>query len=92
MGKRQRPGRGERAGDDLLRYLASHEFTAQNLARKLCVRFVSDNPSKDLVDAVAQAYLDGRTQILPMVSTILRSTEFWESRGKNGSAAAAFSG
>ncbi|SHH54332.1 Protein of unknown function [Jatrophihabitans endophyticus] len=73
---------GEKAGDDLLRYLASHPYTAQNLARKMCVRFVSDSPSTDLVNAVAKAYLDGRTQILPMVSTILRSVEFWQSRGK----------
>lgn len=73
---------GEKAGDDLLRYLASHPLTAHRLAEKLCVRFVSDNPSADLVAAVAKAYLDGRMQILPMVSTILRSKEFWESRGK----------
>jgi uncharacterized protein (DUF1800 family) len=48
----------------------------------MCVRFVSDNPSAKLVDAVANAYLENKTQILPMVQTILRSTEFWESRGK----------
>ena len=76
------PAAGERTGDALLRYLASHPYTAQHLAQKLCVRLVSDAPSAALVDAVAKAYLDGRTQILPMVSTILRSTEFWESRGK----------
>jgi hypothetical protein len=73
---------GERAGDDMLRYLAGHQYTAQNLARKLCIRLVSDNPSSALVNAVAKAYLDNKTQIMPMVSTILRSTEFWESRGK----------
>lgn len=73
---------GEKAGDDLLRYLASHPATAQTLARKLCIRFVSDAPSKDLINTVAKAYLDNRTQILPMISTILRSAEFWQSRGK----------
>ncbi|HZC71157.1 MAG TPA: DUF1800 domain-containing protein [Jatrophihabitans sp.] len=73
---------GENAGDDLVRYLAAHPDTAQHLARKLCVRYVSDNPSTSLVNAVAKAYTDNHTQILPMVSTILRSTEFWESRGK----------
>jgi hypothetical protein len=73
---------GELASDALLRYLAKHPYTAQNLARKMCVRFVSDNPSAELVSAVAQAYLDSNTQILPMVSTILRSREFWESRGR----------
>jgi Protein of unknown function (DUF1800) len=73
---------GLAAGDALLTYLAAHPFTAQNLARKLCLRLVSDAPSSDLVAAVAKAYLDNGTKIAPMVSTILRSTEFWESRGR----------
>jgi hypothetical protein len=72
---------GEAAGDELLRYLAGHPYTATNLAQKMCVRFVSDNPSSTLVNAVAKAYLDNGTKILPMVNTILRSNEFWESRG-----------
>jgi hypothetical protein len=72
---------GEAAGDDLLRYLARHRYTAANLARKMCVRYVSDNPSTALVNAVADAYLNSGTAILPMVQTILRSSEFWESRG-----------
>jgi hypothetical protein len=73
---------GEAVGDDLLRYLAAHPFTARRLAQKLCVRLVSDAPSAALVDAVAGAYLESGTRILPMVSTIFRSTEFWQSRGK----------
>jgi hypothetical protein len=73
---------GEKAGDDFLRYLASHTYTANHLAQKMCVRFVSDTPSAGLVAAVAKAYLDNHTQIMPMVSTILRSAEFWQSRGK----------
>jgi Protein of unknown function (DUF1800) len=72
---------GETAGDSMLKYLAAHAYTAQNLARKMCVRFVSDNPSDELVAAVAKAYTDNATKILPMASTILRSTEFWQSRG-----------
>jgi hypothetical protein len=75
------PARGEIAGDNLLRYLASHAYTAQNIARKLCVRLVSDNPSSDLVAGVAQAYLDNNSAIIPTVQKILCSTEFWESRG-----------
>jgi hypothetical protein len=72
---------GEAAGDALLTYLATHPDTAQHLARKICIRFVSDNPSQALVTAVANAYLTNQTQILPMVSTILHSHEFWQSRG-----------
>jgi hypothetical protein len=75
------PGDGEPAGDALLRYLAKHPATAQRLARKMCVRYVSDNPSAELVAAVAKAYLASGTQIMPMLLTILHSTEFWQSRG-----------
>ena len=72
---------GEAAGDRLLRYLAAHPQTAKHLAYKLCVRFVGDNPPAALVDKVAAVYLDSNTQIMPMVSTILRSNTFWQSRG-----------
>jgi len=72
---------GEAAGDAYLTYLATHPDTAARLAGKLCLRFVSDTPSQELVDAVARAYLDNGTQILPMLSVIVRSSEFWTSRG-----------
>ncbi|PZS34742.1 MAG: DUF1800 domain-containing protein [Pseudonocardiales bacterium] len=72
---------GEPAGDALIRYLAKHPATAQRLATKLCVRYVSDHPSAALVSAVAHAYLANGTNILPMMTAILHSTEFWQSRG-----------
>ncbi|MGX7679184.1 DUF1800 domain-containing protein [Jatrophihabitans sp. DSM 45814] len=72
---------GEAAGDAYLRYLATHPSTATRLAQKMCVRYVSDTPSAALVSAVAASYLAGKTQIVPMLSTILRSDEFWSSRG-----------
>jgi hypothetical protein len=72
---------GEAAADALITYLAKHPATANRLALKMCMRFVSDQPSSTLVAAVAKAYLDGGTKILPMVQTILCSDEFWSSRG-----------
>jgi hypothetical protein len=72
---------GEAVGDAFLRHLAAHPLTAQNIAHKICVRFVSDTPSQRLVDAVAHAYLASGTGIMPMVRTLMRSREFWESRG-----------
>jgi hypothetical protein len=72
---------GEAAGDAYLRYLAAHPSTARRLARKLCLRFVSDAPSATLVEAVAQAYLSSGTNILSTLSAIVRSDEFWASRG-----------
>lgn len=73
---------GQTGGDALLRYLASHPSTATRLARKLCIRLVSDAPPETLVAAVAKAYTNSGTQILPMVDTILRSDDFWASRGQ----------
>ncbi|HEX8767849.1 MAG TPA: DUF1800 family protein, partial [Jatrophihabitans sp.] len=72
---------GEAAGDAYLRYLARHPATAKRLAQKLCVHYVSDNPSPTLVAEVARIYLQTGTQIAPMLLAILRSTEFWASRG-----------
>jgi hypothetical protein len=72
---------GEAAGDAYLRYLAYHPATAKRLAQKLCVHYVSDNPSPTLVAALAKIYLQTGTQIAPMLLAILRSTEFWASRG-----------
>jgi hypothetical protein len=74
-------GDGEPAGDALITYLARHPATAQRLARMMCVRYVSDTPSSALVTAVANAYLASGTKIVPMLATILHSTEFWQSRG-----------
>ncbi|UQX89674.1 DUF1800 domain-containing protein [Jatrophihabitans telluris] len=73
---------GESVGDAYVRYLATHPKTAAHIARKLCQRFVSDNPSNALVSAVANAYLKNHTEILPTVHTILRSEEFWMTRGR----------
>lgn len=72
---------GQLGGDALIRYLAKHPATATRLATKLCLRYVSDRPSAELIAAVAKAYLVNGTKIAPMISTILRSTEFWQSRG-----------
>ena len=74
------PAQGERVGDLYLKYLAEHPLTANNLARKLCVRFVSDNPSTRLVESVASAYLANHTAVLPTIRTIFESPEFWASR------------
>ena len=72
---------GEAVGDAYLTYLARHSFTAQNLARALCVHYVSDAPSADLVNQVAAVYLAKDTAIVPTIYAIFCSDEFWLSRG-----------
>ncbi len=68
-------------GDAYVRYLAGHPSTANNIARKLAVRFVCDNPPKPLVARLTKTYLDNGTAILPMLRILFRSLEFWVAVG-----------
>ena len=59
--------------------LASHPGTARYIARKLCRRLISDNPSQATVDAVAQVFYDQRSapdQLKQVVRAVLMSNEF----------------
>ncbi|HET6211782.1 MAG TPA: DUF1800 domain-containing protein [Micromonosporaceae bacterium] len=68
-------------GDAYLTYLAKHPATAKNVARKLAVRFVADNPPASLVDRLAKAYLDNGSAVAPMLQILFRSQEFWIATG-----------
>jgi len=69
-------------GDAYLRHLAGHPATAQTIASKLAVRFVSDTPPPALVDRLATAYLDGGTAVVPVLDLLFRSAEFWAAVGQ----------
>ena len=71
---------GRRRPAALPRHAPVHR--ARNLARKLCVRFVSDNPSAALVNAVADGLPRERHADHADGQDDPRSTEFWQSRGK----------
>lgn len=64
-----------------LQYLAHHPATARRIARRLAVRFVSDNPSASLVTAVAKAYTDSRTDIKTTLRALVAHPEFAASAG-----------
>ncbi|MCB0974374.1 MAG: DUF1800 domain-containing protein [Actinobacteria bacterium] len=68
------------AGMSLLRYLARHENTALHLSEKLCRRFVADDPDQDLIDNVANAYLDNDTDIPSTLAAIFSSPQFASAR------------
>jgi uncharacterized protein (DUF1800 family) len=69
-------------GDAYLTYLASHPSTARTIARKLAVRFVSDNPPDSLVDRLASQFVESGTEIKPVLDLLFRSAEFWASVGQ----------
>jgi uncharacterized protein (DUF1800 family) len=73
---------GLAVGDAYLRHLAGLPATARTIARKLAVRFVADAPPPALIDRLAKAYLDGGTQIVPVLRLMFRSAEFWASVGQ----------
>ena len=77
---------GSPDGRDLTRrylsYLAHHPSTARRLARKLAVKFVSDDPSDALVTRLADVYLAGGTAIKPVLRELIASPEFAESVGQ----------
>jgi uncharacterized protein (DUF1800 family) len=69
---------GRAVAQAYLRYLAHHPSTAQTVARKLAVHFVSDDPPDTLVDHLAQVYLANDTAIVPVVRALVASAEFAE--------------
>ena len=67
---------GRAATKAYLSYLARHPATARRLARRLCVKFVSDTPSASIVNAVTKAYLDSGTAIKPTLRAMVAHRDF----------------
>ncbi len=68
---------GEKEGRDLLHMLATQPATAQFISRKLAMRFVSDDPPKELVDRMAKAFLTSDGDIPTVLKAMFKSPEFW---------------
>jgi uncharacterized protein (DUF1800 family) len=82
LGHTMPAGRGIEDGLHLLSLLASHEATSRYLSRKLCVRFVADNPPDSLVDSTAQVWRETDGSIVPVLRHILTSAEFYAAAGQ----------
>ena len=70
-------GRGVEDGEAVLDIVARHPATARFIARKLAVRFVSDNPPLALVERAAQTFMKTDGDIREVVRTIVTSPEFF---------------
>ncbi|MEO8908842.1 MAG: DUF1800 domain-containing protein [Gemmatimonadaceae bacterium] len=77
LGHRLAAGRGEQDAEDVLDMLAKSPATAHFISFKLARRFVSDSPSKALVDHAAQVYLKTDGDIREVVRAIITSPEFF---------------
>lgn len=74
--------RGIEDGLHVLTILANHPSTARFLSRKLCVRFVSDNPPASLLDSTTAVWQQTRGDIRAVLRHILNSPEFAASAGQ----------
>jgi uncharacterized protein (DUF1800 family) len=73
-------GGGMEEGERMIRLLANHPSTARHIARKLALRFVSDNPPQALIDRVAKRFLETRGDLRETVRAVISSPEFWDSK------------
>lgn len=60
----------------MLDHLARHPSTARRVARRLCVRFVDDDPPAEIVTAVARAYRRSGTSIPATLRALVRHPQF----------------
>jgi uncharacterized protein (DUF1800 family) len=77
LGHKLKAGRGIEDGEQVLDILASHPSTAKFIARKLAVRFVSDNPPPALVNRAVATFTRTNGDIREVVRTIVTSPEFF---------------
>ena len=67
---------GEKEGERLLDFLATHPKTARHIAYKLAQRFVADEPPAALVDRAARKFLDTKGDLRETTRVIITSPEF----------------
>jgi uncharacterized protein (DUF1800 family) len=77
LGHRLAAGRGMEDAEDVLDILARSPATAHFISFKLARRFVSDSPSKALVDHAAEVYLKTDGDIREVLRAIITSPEFF---------------
>ncbi len=68
---------GMKDGEKVLDILVNHPATAKYIARKLAVKFVSDNPSEALVKNVAKAFHDSKGDIKTTLRALFTDKEFF---------------
>lgn len=76
------PAGGEDEGMTILDMLASHPSAAQFISRKLAVRFISDSPSPEVVDALAQVFTQTDGDTRQFLRALIQSDAFKTSAGQ----------
>ncbi len=67
---------GMKDGERAIDILVNHPSTAKYIARKLAVKFVSDNPSEALVERTAKAFHDSKGDIKTTLRALFTDKDF----------------
>lgn len=73
-------GGGEAEGKRLIQLLSNHPATMHHVSRKLCARFVADDPPDGCVDDAVRAWQASHGEILAVLRAIVHSSDFWSPR------------
>lgn len=76
LGHRIPAGGGQKDAEMVMDILAAHPSTAKHIARKLCQRFVADDPPPQLVERVAEVYTSTDGDLRAVTEAVLTSPEF----------------
>lgn len=78
LGRSFPAGGGVEEGERVLDLLAQHPATAQHLANKLALRFISDQPEPQDVKVIAQAFESSKGDIKQTMRALAHSEGFWK--------------
>ena len=82
LGKSFPAGRGIEEGEAVLDLVSEHPSTADHIARKLAVRFVSDEPPAELVERLSKVFRRTDGDLHAMMETLVESPEFWSTEAR----------
>jgi uncharacterized protein (DUF1800 family) len=74
-------GEGERDLDHVIDIVSSHPSTARYIARRLCRRFIADQPADSAVEQVSRAYIDSDGDIRATLRAVFQCEAFSQSKG-----------
>ncbi len=77
LGKQFNGKDGYQEGVQVLEMLAEHTSTTRFIATKLAKRFVADEPSADIIKAVAKTFQETGGNIKAMIITMVNHPDFW---------------
>ena len=80
LGHKIPAGLGAEDLDRVLAIVSVHPSTANYIATKLCIRFMSESPDSATIQTVAETFLKTNGDIPSTLRTLFKSEAFWASR------------